>query len=390
LQQQASDCLSSSSSNCWEYKESVNAHGWWFPAPAIAAVATIFPFMLTPRKATSAPICARHGTAPHQPPAAVILTLHPSCPPSTHTPTPQACCCTPPPLTAAAAYRSSSCARWTSMAPPGASWAAKWTTRITHAHHRCVSAFQWSVLGDLDCNPTLYCLQVTAAREVQEESHGLVEAASILPLLGGAPQAYYASGRYICYLVRLQEAQQLPAYYKRRVQGGKGVGGWVGGGGADTGGGAWVEKMGVWHPWGVACTAVRPVTVVQQPPPRPSLRTAISITKVHAGVHPEGKYCASLPLPFLSLHCQRGALTQPQPSVWRRPGLTWTMWCSPLPGSTTRAAPPRWAGHELFRGKGVELLGLGCSKGRQQREAGCAAWHLVSRHRQHHSACGIH
>jgi ADP-ribose pyrophosphatase YjhB (NUDIX family) len=86
----------------------------------------------------------------------------------------------------------------------------------------------WSILGGkVDWRDDPRIPQVTAAREVQEETHDLVEAASLRPLLDGAPQPYYASGRYICYLVRLEDAQQLPAYYNQRVNGEQG---WVDGG----------------------------------------------------------------------------------------------------------------------------------------------------------------
>ncbi len=64
----------------------------------------------------------------------------------------------------------------------------------------------------------------TAAREVEEESHGLVPAQLLLPLLGNAPAQFVRSGAYAIYFVRLAGARALPQAYEARVAGGEGHG----------------------------------------------------------------------------------------------------------------------------------------------------------------------
>eukprot|EP00877_Chromochloris_zofingiensis_P001772 jgi/Chrzof1/11596/Cz06g01160.t1 len=81
----------------------------------------------------------------------------------------------------------------------------------------------WSVLGGKATpgerrgqDPT-----ATAAREVEEESHGLIPAKELQPLLHHSPVHYFLDGKMVVYLVRLTGAASLPKAYEALVAAGR-------------------------------------------------------------------------------------------------------------------------------------------------------------------------
>ena len=59
----------------------------------------------------------------------------------------------------------------------------------------------------------------TAARELEEETHGLLPAALTLPLLPQCPVMYWHGGKMALYLLRCSDGELLPAMYTARVAG---------------------------------------------------------------------------------------------------------------------------------------------------------------------------
>jgi hypothetical protein len=59
----------------------------------------------------------------------------------------------------------------------------------------------------------------TAAREVQEESHGLLPAAAVAPLLETAAAVWWPGGKMLLYLVQLRGAEELPRRFEAAVAG---------------------------------------------------------------------------------------------------------------------------------------------------------------------------
>lgn len=59
----------------------------------------------------------------------------------------------------------------------------------------------------------------TAARELEEETHGLLPAALTLPLLLQCPVMYWHGGKMALYLLRCSDGELLPAMYTARVAG---------------------------------------------------------------------------------------------------------------------------------------------------------------------------
>jgi 8-oxo-dGTP pyrophosphatase MutT (NUDIX family) len=83
---------------------------------------------------------------------------------------------------------------------------------------------QWSTFAgkidsslDASRSPT-----ATAARELEEESHGLIPAAATKRLLQRCPQFYWYDGMMAFYLLRYCGGQQLPQLMAARLAGGCG------------------------------------------------------------------------------------------------------------------------------------------------------------------------
>jgi hypothetical protein len=64
----------------------------------------------------------------------------------------------------------------------------------------------------------------TAARELEEESHGLVPAAATAKLLQWCPKFYWSAGKMVCYLLRYKGGQQLPQMMAAKLAGRRDVG----------------------------------------------------------------------------------------------------------------------------------------------------------------------
>lgn len=72
--------------------------------------------------------------------------------------------------------------------------------------------------------------EATAARELEEESHGLIPAAASLAVLPSCPQWYCSSSKMVMYMMRYAGGHQLPDLLEQRLAGRAawaGVGLWV-------------------------------------------------------------------------------------------------------------------------------------------------------------------
>jgi len=61
--------------------------------------------------------------------------------------------------------------------------------------------------------------EATAARELEEESHGLIPAAASLAVLPSCPQWYCPSSKMVMYMMRYAGGQQLPDLLEQRLAG---------------------------------------------------------------------------------------------------------------------------------------------------------------------------
>jgi 8-oxo-dGTP pyrophosphatase MutT (NUDIX family) len=81
---------------------------------------------------------------------------------------------------------------------------------------------QWSTFaGKIDSSlDATRSPAATAARELEEESHGLIPAAATKRLLRRCPQFYWSGGQMAFYMLRYCGGEQLPQLMAARLAGG--------------------------------------------------------------------------------------------------------------------------------------------------------------------------